>query len=202
MDKYEAFIIDFDGTLYCKTLMKICMFLKIGCYLIGHPYKYKDILIIKDYRIIRKKRMYTDSDDFCNKQYKYLASKYNYDIDYIKGIINKWMFIIPIKYIRLFQNKKLIKIINKMYDLNKKIIIYSDYPIKDKISVLDIKYHYLFSAEDKIIGCMKPDNRGLINIIKLIKIDNETILYIGDNEDLDGECARNTNVDFINVKDI
>lgn len=202
MDKYNAFIIDFDGTLYHKLPLKICMLIRIILYLITHPNKYKDILIIKEYRNIRKKRMYTDSNNFDNKQYKYLSNKYNYDINYIKNIINKWMFIIPKKYIKLSQNKKIIKIINDMYKLNKKIIIYSDYPVENKISALNIKYHYLFSSNDKIIKCMKPDNKGLINIIKTINVDKNEILYIGDDNYLDGKCAKNTNIDYINVKDI
>ena len=202
MDKYEAFIIDFDGTLYHKGLLKICMFIRIVLYLIIHPYKYKDILIIKEYRNIRKKRMYTDSNNFENRQYRYLANKYHCDIYYIKNVINKWMFIIPKRYIKMFRNKKLIKMMNEMYNLKKRIIIYSDYLIKDKISVLDVKYHYLFSANDKIIKCMKPDNKGLINIIKTINIAKERILYIGDDDCLDGECAKKTEIDYINVRSI
>ena len=202
MDKYNAFIIDFDGTLYYKLPLKICMLLRIISYLILHPHKYKDILIINEYRSIRKKRMFKDSKDFSDKQYKYLSDKYHYDPNYIQGIINKWMFIIPKKYIKLFQNKKLIKIINNMYELNKKIIIYSDYPIKDKISVLNVKYHYLFSSNDKIIKCMKPESQGLINIIKTNNLDKKKILYIGDDNYLDGECAKNAHINYINVKDI
>jgi len=202
MDKYNAFIIDFDGTLYYKLPLKICMFLIITLYLILHPHKYKDILIVNEYRNLRKKRMYKDSKDFYDKQYKYLSKKYNYDTKYIQEIIIKWMFIIPKKYIKLFQNKKLIKIINKMYDLNKKIIIYSDYPLNDKISILNVKYHYLFSSNDKIIKCMKPDSKGLINIIKITNLAKNEILYIGDDNYLDGECAKNANVKYINVKDI
>ena len=202
MNKYDAFIIDFDGTLYYKLPLKIGMFIRIVAYLILHPYKYKDILIIKEYRVMRKKRIYADSTNFYHEQYKYLANKYNYDINYIKDIINKWMFIIPKRYINKYQNKKLIKIINDMYELNKKIIIYSDYPIEDKISVLNVKYHYLFSSNDEIIKCMKPDSRGLKNIIKLIDIDKKKILYIGDDNYLDGECAKNSSISFINVRDI
>ena len=202
MNKYDAFIIDFDGTLYYKLPLKMCMLIRIVFYLVLHPNKYKDIFIVKEYRNIRKKRMYVDYDKFYDKQYMYLANKYHYSIDDVKNIINMWMFIIPKKYILLFCNKKLIKMLNKLYELNKCIIVYSDYPIVDKINCLNIKYNYLFSSEDEIINCMKPDNKGLINIIKLINIPKNKILYIGDNDYLDGACAKKTSVDYINVKNI
>lgn len=202
MNKYEAFIVDFDGTLYHKLPLKMCMLMRIILYLILHPRKYKDILIIKEYRNIRKKRMYVDCDNFYDKQLEYLVNKYRYNINEVKSIINRWMFILPKRYIAAFNNKKLINILNKMYEQNKLIIIYSDYPIVDKISCLNIKYNYLFSSEDKIINCMKPDNKGLINIIKLTHVDKNKILYIGDEDRLDGMCAKKTDIDYINVKTI
>ena len=199
MDKYEAYIIDFDGTLYYKKPMQICMIVRILMYLIIHPYKFKDFLIIKDFRKLRRKRVYAEKTDFEEKQYKELASKYNLEVNYIKKIINRWMFIIPQRYIRLFKNKKVINFINDMYRNNKKIIIYSDYPVEEKIRTLDIKYNYLFSSSDDIIKCMKPNNKGLINILKLINVDKDDVLYIGDDDYLDGICAKNTDVDYVNV---
>ena len=111
-----------------------------------------------------------------------------------------WMTEKPKFLIKTFQRKKLIAAINSAKLRGIKIVIYSDNPVSEKIKALDFTPDYAFWSDDDLIKCMKPNAAGLKNIIKLLKLNREEILYIGDRDDRDGLCAKNAGVYYCDVK--
>jgi FMN phosphatase YigB (HAD superfamily) len=104
----------------------------------------------------------------------------------------------PLRYISLFRDKKLICLIRQLRERGAKIVVYSDYPAKQKIEALrDLAVDYYFCADDKIIQCLKPETRGLANIVRAIGELVEYAVFIGDRCEKDGKCAEGIGMDYI-----
>ncbi|MBQ1193510.1 MAG: HAD family hydrolase, partial [Lachnospiraceae bacterium] len=80
-----------------------------------------------------------------------------------------------------------------------KIVIYSDYPVENKLKSLGIEADYLFTSGDEEIGCMKPDPKGLKVILNKLQISNLEAIMIGDRYEKDGEAAAANDMDYIIV---
>ena len=112
-----------------------------------------------------------------------------------------WMIDKPKFFIKTFQRKKLIAAVQSAKLRGVKIVIYSDNPVAEKIKALDFVPDFAFWSDDDLIKCMKPNPKGLRNIIRLLELNREEILYIGDRDDRDGACAKSAGVDYCDVEE-
>ena len=197
INDYKLLILDMDGTLYFQKPLRLHMAIKMFLYYICHFYRIKDIRIIKKYRQIRETEEAYLDNNFIEKQFAIVGKKYNVSEEYVKQTINNWMFDKPLKYIKKYADNWLINILNILKKEGTKIIIYSDYPAKKKLDVLNLEYDLVFSSEDKNIMCLKPNTKGLNYILETTKINHEDVLLIGDRFEKDGECAKGCNIDFL-----
>jgi HAD superfamily hydrolase (TIGR01549 family) len=112
--------------------------------------------------------------------------------------IDYWMQERPLKFIRLFRDKKLLALIRALHHQGMKIVVYSDYPAAKKIEALQpFSVDFTFHAGDASIQCLKPNTKGLKHIIEVIKEPVENILFIGDRYEKDGKCAERLGMDYI-----
>ena len=118
-------------------------------------------------------------------------------IDKVKKITDTWLIYKTLKVLPFFKDKKLVNIIEKVKKQNGKIIIYSDYPTLDKLNALNITYDKEYNPTNSNIKYLKPNPNGLNYIIKDNKYNKKDILYIGDRDSKDGECARICQIDYI-----
>ncbi len=191
--KKKVLILDLDGTLYYQIYVKLFMVFNILGYYIFHFWRMKDIFIILSYRKYRENNENTSTKE----QYKFIADKYKVASSLVEEVINKWMFKKPLNLINRFKDKKLINIISTFKDKGGKVIIYSDYPTDDKLKAMGISYDKSYSPINNNIKYLKPNPKGLDYIIKENKFKREDILYVGDRDSKDGECARKCSVDYI-----
>lgn len=190
--KTKALILDLDGTLYYQIGVQFTMGIWMILYYTIHFWRFKELLAIMYYRKIREKNI----KEIVDIQYEIVAKKYKKPIENIKDIINEWMFIKPLKVIKKFKDKKLAQIVDNYKD-KIKIIIYSDYPTKDKLKAIDIYYDKAYDSTNKLIKVLKPDVKGINYILKDNQLKPEEILFIGDRDSKDGECARRINASYI-----
>ena len=198
---YKAWVIDFDGTLFYQLPVRICMAAWLLIYYLPRPLRWKELFILMDYRRVREKLFAADSKNFYELQLKNLSERYNVGVQEILKIVTSWTIEKPQFLIKKFQRKKLIAAIKFAQLRGVKIVIYSDNQVAEKIKALDFVPDYAFWSDDDLIKCMKPNADGLKNIIKLLKLNREDILYIGDRDDRDGVCAKNAAVDYCDVKE-
>ena len=191
--KKRVLILDLDGTLYYQLGVQFIMGCQLIFYYIFHFWKLKELMIIISYRKIRENNI----KGIIDKQYILISKKYNTSVNKVKKIIEKWMFVKPLNILPLFRDKKLLTIVENFKLLGGKIIIYSDYPTKDKLKVLNVNYDKSYDSTHSQIRTLKPDPKGIEYIIKENKLKKNEILYIGDRESKDGECARKCNIDYI-----
>ena len=197
---YKAWVLDFDGTLFYQLPMRIFMAAWLGLYYLPRPHRWKEIFMLREYRRLREKLFAADSKNSHQLQLEKLSQRYNMSVQKISDIMQDWMTEKPKFLIKIFQRKKLIAAINSAKLRGITIVIYSDNPVAEKIKALDFTPDYAFWSDDDLIKCMKPNADGLKNIVKLLNLNREEILYIGDRDDRDGLCAENAGVNYCDVK--
>lgn len=175
-DKY--YIVDVDGTLYFHTPVRFMMILEMLWYLICNLKKYKDIILIYKYRKYHKHGTLLDHYDF--------AAQNQLEVDYVNKTVDEWMISRPLKWIKLFADKKLISFLK-----NKKVIYFSDYPTQKKLKCLNLDCLGQYYCDNVNILHHKPSPEGLIYISKKHNLKQEDMYVIGDRYSHDGLCAKN-----------
>ncbi len=173
---YKALILDMDGTLYYQLPVRIGMAKELFFYYLLRLNRISELISIYQYRKNHERGQLQTPD---------------------KNIMY-WMEKRPKKYIRFYRDKKLITLAETMQKQGVKIVIYSDYPLKEKLEALTpFKPDYYFSANDTNIQCLKPDPKGLSHIIDVLNLPTEDIIFIGDRLEKDGLCAQNMGIDYL-----
>ncbi len=104
--KKKTVIVDLDGTLYFQKPVQLCMGLELCFYYILHIYKWREFLILLRYR-----KQHNTSTSFNIKQF---ALSNNISVSKIKKLVDLWLILKPLKWIKLFADNKLIKILRQI----------------------------------------------------------------------------------------
>lgn len=204
LNKYKVWILDFDGTLYYQFPVRVVMGCWLVLYYLLHPFRIKELLLILEYRKIRNNLPGIEFQDDYPSDYfiKILCKKYHKEPNDVINIVKSWTETKPCNFIYKFQRNRLIKTIKEYQSKGVLMVVYSDNPLQKKIKAVSFIPDYCFDSDHPFIRCMKPNAKGLNNIIKFFgKRGNkpEDILFIGDRDDLDGICAKNAGIKFCNA---
>jgi FMN phosphatase YigB (HAD superfamily) len=186
-----------DGTLYYRLPLRILMIINIILHCIFHPFRIKEILVIRYFRKIRENENLLKNKNFKDVQYELICNKFKMSVEETKSIIDFWLMKKPLKYLNLCKDKDLEKIIDSLHEKKIKIIIYSDYPALEKVKALNIKADYIYSSEDENILSLKPSPKALEYINKNLNLSFNDMLIVGDRYEKDGKLADYYNIDFI-----
>ena len=129
-----------------------------------------------------------------------MAKKCNINPVLVKELVKKWIFEIPLLYIKKCKKRGIKKLFNKIKENNIKIAIYSDYPAKSKLEILDLPTDLIVSSTDPVINRFKPNSRALYFIAENFDCDLSQCVLIGDRQEKDGKCAISVNMQYIIVQ--
>lgn len=199
-DKLKLVIFDVDGTLYDQSKLRTKMLLALIKHYLLRPWKFKELLILDHFRKEREKKAGFEGDDLQNGQYQWCADAANTTVEKVKQVVDKWIFDFPNR----FLPQAIYPGVNDFFrDLEKNKIltaVYSDYDSERKLKEMNISAGLLVSSTDQGINAMKPLPNGLNYILSTLNIkDKDNCLFIGDRQELDGECARLAGVPFLLV---
>lgn len=197
IEDYRFIISDLDGTLYFQPPLRMGMAIKMMRHCITKPLKISDIFIVYLYRKFLENEKFSDCEDSETQKINYLATKFHKDSEMIRQIIDFWMIESPLKLIKKHRDKKLIDILKASKKNGSTIVVYSDYPTEKKLGALGLEPDYAFYSGDEIINCFKPKSDGLKNIITMLGCKASEVLFIGDRDSKDGECARACSIDYM-----
>ena len=198
MKNYKAWILDFDGTLTRQLPVRIFMALWLASYYFFRPTRIKEIFILRDWRRLRENRFCAEAKNFRELQLAELVRHYKVPRESVEKILQTWLIERPLKILRLFTRKKVLDAAKFYQSLGVRMIVYSDNPVREKLSAIEFSPDAAFSADE--LWCMKPDARGLKKILEEFKLNPAEVLYIGDRDDRDGLCAKAAGTDYLDVK--
>lgn len=196
LEKVQAYIFDLDGTLYSQKKMHIMMAEELIRYYAIHLNRIKDIYYIWKFRKLRE---YRDNKQISINELIGKMSSSEDKIKNIYGVIDRWMFKEPLKLIKSCAYEEVINYIRKEKDRGKIIVIYSDYPVKDKLDALGICADMEVCSEDDNIKELKPSSKAMNYIMDRLNADASSVVYVGDRDEKDGESARLSGVVYYDI---
>ncbi len=211
-DKYKIIVLDMDGTLYYQRGMQILMCLEMGAFAVMHPFSLWKLRTISVFRKIRESREFategtgTEQENVATarnllkRQYEMTAEIVGRSEEAVQGIIEEWMFNRPLKYLRYTADVNLLAWVRKWKSAGKKVVVYSDYPVKEKCEMLKVEADAMFSSDEMIIGQMKPSVKALEIICSEFGVRPEDILVVGDRMSKDGKMAETFGCEYVILK--
>lgn len=204
--QYKAVIFDLDGTLYYQRPFRVRMAWWIVGYIISHPHAVRDVSLIIQYRKVREHwEQYSssvkvaDTQMLDEQQYAYVAKQMNLPVEKVRRTIEFYMLEAPLKLLAAYRDEVLANIIEILRLRGITVVIYSDYPVQEKLKALGIEADGHYTSTDARIGCMKPAPKGIQVILKDYGLSHTDALMIGDRYEKDGLAAKENDVDFIIV---
>ena len=198
LSDYSLIVFDMDGTMYFQKSMQVRMGIRLMMHALFDKGGMKDMKIILGYRKLREDHdssQEADDDVFFSR----LSEQYGTDMERIRQIIDRWMFVLPLDAVKLSADHDLAEVVRALLSDGKEVCIYSDYPAKDKCEALGLpKDLMIFCCGDDGIRKMKPDPEGLGFIMgHYPDIPKEKIVMTGDRKDRDALAAANAGIDSV-----
>lgn len=176
--EYRAIIVDLDGTLYEQRKLRIGMILKM----LRSFWKWKEFLVVYKYHCLYE------------QGYNELQRRMHLPI-HAPDIIDEWMIKQSLPLISKYKDCHLIYLLEKVMRAGSRVIVYSDYPVNEKLSALSFRPSEAYSSDD--LHCMKPNPSGISRVLKQAGILPEACLVIGDRYEKDGMLADAMGADFL-----
>ncbi len=190
-NKYDLYVFDVDGTLYYQNKLRLIMGKRLLMYYLLHPLKFKDLIIIKNFRSLRENAKDT------NGLFDITAKKCNVSVSRVNEVIKKWIYENPIDALIASKDDTLLAIIDKLKANGKTVAIWSDYEADDKLKALQLSTDYVYTAEQERVGELKPSPKGLKLIMSDLRVAKDKTIMIGDRMVKDGEAAKKAGCDYL-----
>ena len=190
-NKYDLYVFDVDGTLYYQNKLRLIMGKRLLMYYLIHPLKFKDLIIIKNFRSLRENAKDT------NGLFDITAKKCNVSVSRVNEVIKKWIYENPIDALTASKDDTLLAIIDKLKANGKTVAIWSDYEADDKLKALKLSTDYVYTAEQERVGELKPSPKGLNLIMSDLNVPKDKTIMIGDRMVKDGEAAKKAGCDYL-----
>ena len=190
-NKYDLYVFDVDGTLYYQNKLRLIMGKRLLMYYLLHPLKFKDLIIIKNFRSLRENAKDT------NGLFDITAKKCNVSVSRVNEVIKKWIYENPIDALTASKDDTLLAIIDKLKANGKTVAIWSDYEADDKLKALKLSTDYVYTAEQERVGELKPSPKGLNLIMSDLNVPKDKTIMIGDRMVKDGEAAIKAGCDYL-----
>jgi HAD superfamily hydrolase (TIGR01549 family) len=196
---YDAWLVDFDGTLYTARWVKLAMAVELGVSgwgAVGTLRRFRH-----EHERIRIEIAEHAESPFA-LQIERTAAGLALEPGAVEACVTEWMVERPCKWIRRFANRALLEEIEAFRARGGKTALVSDYPVTRKLDALG--HSGLFdvvvaSGEPGGPRRLKPDPAGFLAAANALGVPPDKCLVIGDRDDADGAAARSAGMGFRKV---
>ena len=199
LSEYRLVLFDMDGTLYFQRPLQLTMGIMMVKSALCEKGGFSELFTVLKFRKLREN--WSDTDEIDTKLYEVLAKERSISIEQAEECVQKWIYAMPLNYLRRFRDDKLAEIVQSLKDKGIQTVIYSDYPTTEKQTTLEMADIPGFYGGQPEIGALKPDPKGILHIMKHYGIeDKSAVLMIGDRMSKDGQAALLAGVDYLILK--
>jgi HAD superfamily hydrolase (TIGR01549 family) len=193
--RYRAWLVDLDGTLYRQTPVRIAMAIELMvCGVRWAP-------VLREFRRSHELlRARSGSQDPFAAQLELTAQRTGMAAARIEGPVREWMIERPLKWLRLARRTALLEAISSYRRGGGKTALVSDYPARAKLgalSALELFEAIVASGEPDGPPWLKPDPSGYLAAAERLGVVPAECLVLGDRDDADGAAARAAGMHFL-----
>lgn len=199
---YAAWLVDFDGTLYRPTPLKILMALELavsGLGVIGVVREFRRQHEALRSQVEERDAQRAPGPSPYEQQLQLTCRGLGLSIDQVQPIVEEWMRDRPQKWLRYLGRRGLIRELQHYRSDGGRLGLVSDYPVTEKLSALACGVEFDVIVAHGQTRCpthLKPHPSGYLTAAEALGIEPRDCLVIGDREDADGEAARRAGMAF------
>ena len=193
----KGFIFDIDGTLYSQEQMRVKMLLRLLGHYCIRPHKLWELYAVYQFRKLREKSEWKQAS--FDELYKEIEKHISKPPAQIANRVQYWLFEAPLDVLRECAYQEVAEFINAQHEEGKQIIIYSDYPGKDKLGAIGIEYDLLFDFGQNGISEQKPSMSIMKKILSESGLQPSELLYVGDRDDRDKASAELVSIPYCDI---
>ena len=200
--RYEAWLVDLDGTLYAPGPVKLAMAAELllsGWGAIGTLRRFR-----LEHERLRREQDGADppSGDPFAAQLRRTADALSLELSAVEDCVREWMFERPGKWLRPVRRSALLNEIADFRAAGGRTAVVSDYPARHKLRALGAESLFdvvVASGEPDGPSRLKPDPEGYLRAAERLGVPPQRCLVIGDRDDADGAAAAAAKMAFRHV---
>ena len=200
----RAVVYDVDGTLYPLWPMRFYMLRELAWRLAHSPFRLlREVRVLQVYRSMLDKMRgrAAENADASDPQLHAAARKLGMDAVDIHDTVHEWVARRPLRFLPRIGNTALIETIHMLQRRGTPQGVYSDYPPDNKLAALGLAgcFQAVIWSGQRGVGEFKPSPRGFTEIARLLGVEPEEIVFVGDRSSRDGKGARSTGMQFLHI---
>lgn len=185
----QLVVFDVDGTLYAQTPLRVRMVAALFLHTLGSG-SLETLKVLKHFRRVREALGHEETQDFEASLFERTAKITGTSPERIAEIVHEWIEVRPLNYLKACRYSGLTELFEALRTKGIKIGVFSDYPANQKLKAMELDADFVISAEDANVRVLKPNPRGLIQLMDQAGTTPKETLMIGDRIDRDGEAAK------------
>lgn len=197
--KYDAWLVDLDGTLYWALGVKLAMAAELG--LLGLHKAPRLRRFRHEHERLRADPNAPEGDPF-REQLERAARGLGLPVAELQADVLSWMVERPARYLRWFRRSGLLAEIAAFRGAGGRTALVSDYPARRKLDALGARDAFevvVANGEPNGPRRLKPDPDGYLRAARALDVPPARCLVIGDRDDADGAAARAAGMAFRRV---
>ncbi len=194
--RYQAWLVDLDGTLYHGRPLRLLMALELG--LLG-------LRAASALHVFRRHHEELRSEGFSGpptpyeEQLRRAAEELGYPVEKLEALVKEWMLERPLRWLNLLRRRGLLDELREAHAGGVKLGLVSDYPATGKLYALGVAGLFdvvVANGEPQGPMRLKPDPAGYLAAAAELGVAPEHCLVLGDREDADGRAAAAAGMGF------
>jgi putative hydrolase of the HAD superfamily len=185
----ELVVFDVDGTLYAQTPLRMRMVLALSLHTLASG-SLETLKVLKHFRRVREDLGSREAQNFESALFEETSKITGTSPERIAEIVHEWIEVRPLAYLKACRYSGLTEVFEGLRSRGIKIGVFSDYPANQKLKALALEADFVVSAEDATVRVLKPNPRGLIELMDQAGAPPSRTLMVGDRIDRDGEAAK------------